>query len=255
MQSSHLEKIFYHYIDIRPEIEGSILPRFYDNPEIRLAHEIRTEFRKKYTKAPTSSQMKQICRLKNFQDQLSDEKIEALYEIDLGEYDPDWLEQTAEAWIEYKTLDTSVVDLVSYLKTTKITADNVKDVVQTAKTIISDRNNVDFKFDEGSDFYDPESHRQRIQERFSTGYHYLDTVLGGGYSPKTLIAFAGIPKVGKCFSKSTLIKVRNKKTGEIKEFTAEQFHELTKQKFLANPANVEMIHQRIRLENFKEMKI
>jgi KaiC/GvpD/RAD55 family RecA-like ATPase len=197
MQSSHLEKIFYHYIDTRPELESNVLSRFYDNPEIRLAHEIRAEFRAKYSKAPTSSQLKEISKLKNVNDQLSNEKIEALYEINLGEYDQDWLDTTAEAWIEYKTLDTSVIDLVSFLKTTKINAENVKDVVQTAKSLISDRNNIDFKFDEGSDFFDPEAHRQRIQERFSTGYDYLDTVLGGGYSPKTLLAFAGIPKVGK----------------------------------------------------------
>jgi archaellum biogenesis ATPase FlaH len=197
MQSSHLEKIFYHYIDSRPEIENIVLSRFYDSPEIRLAHEIRAEFRKKYSQAPSAGQMKQITKLKGIQDQLTDEKIEAIYEEDLSQYEQDWLESTAEAWIEYKTLDTSVIDLVSYLKTTKINADNVKDVVQTAKTLISDRNNVDFKFDEGSDFFDPESHRQRVQDRFSTGYDYLDTVLGGGYSPKTLLAFAGIPKVGK----------------------------------------------------------
>lgn len=197
MQSAHLEKIFYHYIDTRPEIEDTVLSRFYDNPEIRLAHEVRAEFRKKYSKAPTSSQLKQISKLKNIQEQLSDDKINALYEITLTEYDPDWLETTAEAWIEYKTLDSSVIDLVSYLKTTKITAENVKDVVQTAKTIISDRNNVDFKFDEGSDFYDPEAHRQRVHEKFSTGYPYIDMILGGGYSPKTLIAFAGAPKIGK----------------------------------------------------------
>lgn len=197
MQSSHLEKIFYHYIDSRPEIENIVLSRFYDSPEIRMAHELRAEFRKKYSQAPTAGQLKQITKLKGIQDQLSDEKIEAIYEEDLSQYETEWLESTAEAWIEYKTLDTSVIDLVSYLKTTKISAENVKDVVQTAKTLISDRNNVDFKFDEGSDFFDPESHRQRIQSRFSTGYEYLDTVLGGGYSPKTLLAFAGIPKVGK----------------------------------------------------------
>lgn len=197
MQSSHLEKIFYHYIDERPELESSVLSRFYDNYEIRTAHEIRAEFRKKYSQAPTASQLKQIARLKGVSDQLTDEKIEAIYDIRLSDYDPEWLESTSEAWIEYKTLDTSVIDLVSYLKTTKISAENVKDVVQTAKSLIADRNNVDFRFDEGSDFFDPESHRQRVQDRFSTGYEYLDTVLGGGYSPKTLLAFAGIPKVGK----------------------------------------------------------
>ena len=197
MQSSHLEKIFYHYIDTRPEIENSVLARFYDNPEIRLAHEVRAEFRKKYSKAPTASQLKQVCKLKGVNEQLSDEKIEALYEINLTEYDTDWLETTAEAWVEYKTLDTSVIDLVSYLKTTKISAENVKEVVQTAKSLISDRNTLDFKFDEGSDFFDPEAHKQQIYNRFDTGYAYLNTVLGGGYSPKTLLAFAGIPKVGK----------------------------------------------------------
>lgn len=244
MQSSHLEKIFYHYIDTRPEIEDVVSSRFYDNPEIRLAHDIRKDFRKKYMRPPTSGQMKQISKLRNLNDQLSDEKIDALYDENLTQYDPDWLESTVETWIEYKTLDSSVIDLVSYLKTTKISVDNIKDVVQTAKSLITDKNNIDFKFDEGSDFFDPSCHRQRVQERFSTGYGYLDTVLGGGYSPKTLLAFAGIPKVGKCFTANTLVKIRNKKTGEIKEFTAEQFHELTKQKFLANPANVEMIYSK-----------
>lgn len=244
MQSSHLEKIFYHYIDTRPEIEESVLTRFYDNPEIRLAHDIRKDFRKKYNRAPTASQMKQICKLKNVHEQLSDEKLNALYEENLTQYDPDWLEETVEAWIEYKTLDTSVLDLVTYLKTTKISSENVKDVVETAKSLIADRNTVDFKFDEGLDFFDPESHRQRIQERFSTGYEYLDTVLGGGYSPKTLLAFAGIPKVGKCFFRETLIKVRNKKTGLVEQLTIEQFHEFTKQKFLGNPANIEMIYSK-----------
>ena len=242
MQSSHLEKIFYHYIDIRPEIEDIVLSRFYDSPEIKLAHDVRKDFRAKYMTPPTAGQMKQICKLKNLQDQLSDDKLEALYEENLAQYDPEWLDSTVEAWIEYKTLDSSVIDLVSYLKTTKISAENVKDVVQTAKSLIADRNNVDFKFDEGSDFFDADCHRQRMQERFSTGYDYLDTVLGGGYSTKTLLAWAGIPKVGKCFYRSTLIKVRNKTTGIVQEVTVEQFHELTRQKFLSNPENIEMMY-------------
>jgi hypothetical protein len=241
MQSTHLEKIFYHYIDVRPELENTVLSRFYENSEIRLCHEIRAEFRQKYSQAPTAGQLKQIVKIKGLQEQLSDEKIEAIYEEDLTQYENEWLESTTEAWIEYKTLDSSVIDLVSYLKTTKISADNVKDVVQTAKSLITDKNNIDFKFDEGSDFFDPEAHRQKIQDRFSTGYEYLDKVLGGGYSPKTLLAFAGIPKVGKCHHKSTLIKVRNKKTGEIQTLNVEQFHELTKEKFLADPSNIRMI--------------
>lgn len=197
MQNLHQEKLFYHYTDIHPEVEALVLPRFYENAEIKLAHTIKSEFRKKYSKSPTASQMKQICKLKNLSESLSDEKIDALYECNLDDYDTEWLQQTTESWIEYKTLDASVIDLVTYLKTTSVTADNVKDVVQTAKSIISDRNNVDFKFDEGLDFFDPESHKQKSLEKFSTGYEFYDTVMGGGYSPRTLIAWCAAPKVGK----------------------------------------------------------
>lgn len=197
MQSTHLEKIFYHYVDQRPELENLVASRFYDNPEIKLAHDLRSDHRKKYMKAPTLSQMKEIVKIKNVDDRLTPEKLEALYDVRMTEYDPDWLETTAEAWIEYKTLDSSVIDLVTYLKTTRINTENVKEVVETAKGIMADRNNVDFKFDDGFDFYDADSHRTSAMPKFSTGYRYLDTVLGGGYSPKTLLAFAGIPKVGK----------------------------------------------------------
>lgn len=233
MQSSHLEKVFYHYIDLRPEIEDQVLSRFYTNKEIKLAHDIRKEFRKKYMTAPTAGQMKQICKLKNLSEQLSDEQIDILYNEDVKQYEREWLDEVAECWVEYKTLDYSVLDLVAYMKTTKVTTDNIKDVVQTVKTLITDRNNIDFKFDEGSDFFDPETHKQHVSERFSTGYPYLDTVLGGGYSPKTLIAFCGIPKVGKCTHSSTVIRIRNKKTGEIKETTIGEFCEQTKQHFLS----------------------
>jgi replicative DNA helicase len=197
MQSTHLEKIFYHYVDTRPEIENVVNSRFFSIPEIKEAHEIRKEFRSKYHKAPTASQLKEIAKVKGIEEKLSPEKIDALYEINMSQYDADWVQETAEAWIEFKNLDSSVLDLVQYLKTTKVGTENVKDVVQTAKSIIMDKNNIDFKFDEGLDFFDPSSHRQHKHETFTTGYDYLDTVLSGGYSPKTLIVLAGMPKVGK----------------------------------------------------------
>lgn len=197
MNATHLEKIFYHYVDTRPEIENVINGRFFETSEIREAYEIRKEFRKKYHKSPTASQLKEISKIKGINEKLSNEKIDILYEVDLSKYDPDWVQETTESWIEFKNLDISVMDLVQYLKTTKVGTENIKDVVQTAKSIITDRNNIDFKFDEGLDFFDPSSHRQLINETFTSGFLYLDTVLGGGYSPKTLIALAGMPKVGK----------------------------------------------------------
>jgi hypothetical protein len=197
MNATHLEKIFYHYIDTRPEIEGIVHSRFFETPEVREAYDLRKEFRTRYHKAPTAAQMKEIAKIKGIQEKLTPEKIDILYEIDLNKYESEWVQETTESWIEYKNLDTSVIDLVQYLKTTKISSDNIKEVVHTAKSLITDRNNIDFKFDEGLDFFDPSAHRQATFESFSTGYPYLDTVLGGGYAPKTLVCLAGMPKVGK----------------------------------------------------------
>lgn len=197
MNAAHLEKIFFHYIDTRPEIENIVNTRFFETPEIREAFEIRKEFRTKYHAPPTSSQMKELVKIKGLQEKLSSEKVDILYEVDLSKYDSDWIQETTESWIEFKNLDVSVLDLVQYLKTTKISSENIKEVVQTAKSIISDRNSLDFAFDEGLDFFDPNSHRQTTHQTFSTGYNFLDTVTGGGYSPKTLVVLAGAPKIGK----------------------------------------------------------
>lgn len=197
MNATHLEKIFYHYIDTRPEIENSVNTRFFETPEIKEAYEIRKEFRKKYHKSPTAAQLKEIAKIKGIQEKLSSERIDILYEVDLTKYDNDWIKETTESWIEFKNLDVSVLDLVQYLKTTKVSTENIKEVVQTAKSIITDRNNIDFKFDEGLDFFDPGSHRQHTSETVTTGYPYLDAALGGGYAPKTLVCLAGQPKIGK----------------------------------------------------------
>jgi predicted ATP-dependent serine protease len=90
-----------------------------------------------------------------------------------------------------------VYDLISYLKTTKIDQENISNVVQTAKAIINDRNNIQFGFDEGLDFFNPESHLQPSTDTFSSGYEYIDLVLGGGFYSKALFCFIGEMKIGK----------------------------------------------------------
>lgn len=193
----HLEKIFYHYLDKRPELETMVEHRFYVNPDIRLAHKIREEFRKKYNRVPSKAQMKEIVKLKNLQETLDFEKIDAIYEVDLTQYEPEWLEKNTEAWIKWQAYDASIIDLVNYTKTAKVTVDNIDEIIEGGKSIVSERNNFDFNFDDGSDFYDPSKHEQKTYERFSTGYKFFDTVLSGGYSKKTLLCFAGAPKSGK----------------------------------------------------------
>ena len=178
MVATHLEKIFFHYLIERRELLDIVKSRFFDTADIRKIYEIVQEFSEKYTDVPTRSQINELIKMKGLADELDSKKIDYLYEVNLKEYEEEWLRETAESWIEYKNLDLSVYDLLNYLKTTKVTTENVKDVVQNAKNIITERNNIQFNFDEGLDFFNPESHHQPSTDTFSTGIPMMDLVLG-----------------------------------------------------------------------------
>ena len=197
MQSSHLEKIFYHYALENLEFLNVVKSRFFDSPDIKKLYEISIEFYERYNKKPTRQQVRELVKSKGLHEELSEQKVDLIYEVNMNEYDTEWLRESAEAWVEYKNLDTSVHDLISYLKTTKIGVENVKDVVQNAKSLINDRNNIQFGFDEGLDFFNPDSHVQPTSDTFSTGYPYMDLVLGGGFYTKALFCFIGEMKIGK----------------------------------------------------------
>ena len=181
----------------RRELLDVVKSRFFDTADIRKVYEIAQEFTEKYNDIPTRSQINELIKMKGLSDELDNKKIDYLYEVNLKEYEDEWLRETAESWIEYKNLDLSVYDLLNYLKTTKVTTENVKDVVQNAKNIITERNNIQFNFDEGLDFFNPESHHQPSTDTFSTGIPMMDLVLGGGWYSKALFCFIGEMKIGK----------------------------------------------------------
>jgi archaellum biogenesis ATPase FlaH len=197
MVSTHLEKIFYHYLLSRKELIDVVNNRFFETEDIQKVYDLTKEFVEKYSTIPTKAQIVELTKVKGIQDEITESKVDSLFDIRLNEYDDDWLQETAESWIEYKNLDISVLDLITYLKTTKVSTDNVKDVVQNAKNIITERNNIQFGFDEGLDFFDPESHLQPTTDTFSSGFPYVDLVLGGGFYSKALFCFIGEMKIGK----------------------------------------------------------
>jgi KaiC/GvpD/RAD55 family RecA-like ATPase len=197
MTSTHLEKIFFHYLQVNRELQGIVEPRFFESPLIRKVYELSREFSQKYSDAPTRNQILEVAKMKNMEEDVTEAALVPLYDINLSEYEEEWLKETAESWIEYKNLDTSIFDVINYLKTTKVSAENIKDVVEKVKGIVNDRNSIEFGFDEGLDFFNPDSHIQPTNDTFSTGYNYIDLVLGGGFYSKALFCFIGEMKIGK----------------------------------------------------------
>ena len=197
MDLSHSENIILKYVLNNPTYLDTCKNHFFKNESLGEIFEIAKEFWYKYHETPTSDQLIESFKLIGKLDETKKNEIKSIYEIDLSKYEDEWLKETTEFFIEYKNLTKSAVDAVKYIQSTPVSSENIKSVIDTFKNIIVERNNIDFSFDEGLDFFNPESHKQLTTNTFSSGYPFIDTVLGGGFASKSLYVFMGMPKVGK----------------------------------------------------------
>ena len=195
MDLTHSENIILRYILDNPSYVENCKADFFKNSGFQDIFNLGRKFWEKYNESPTAEQLKEGAKLD--QKDLQPGEVDAVYNVDLTRYQDDWLKETTELFIEYKNLVGSAVDGVKYIQTTQVTSENIKDVISTFKNIVVERNNIDFSFDHGLDFFHPESHKQLTYNRFSSGFPFIDTVLGGGFNAKSLYVFMGMPKVGK----------------------------------------------------------
>lgn len=194
--SDAFEKIFYLYTRENPKYLKSISETFYENKQVSVLHNITKQFFDKFAQMPSESQLKTLAKQDKFKTLISESVINIVFEENLSEYDPDWLKETCESWVLWKSLDKSLVDTIEYVKTVNVTPNNVKDIINKVKTLINDRNSISFNTDLGSDFFDATSHMNKPENKFSSNHNWIDQ-LTGGYSTKTLVVYSGAPNIGK----------------------------------------------------------
>jgi replicative DNA helicase len=197
MQNQHLENIWFRAVIENPAYIDATDISFFKNTNYQEVFKVVKSFWKKYQQIPSKIQVRESAKLLKIEDKITDTLLDSMWSINLDDYDQDWLQQNVESWVEWKTLEKSAVDSINYIRSTEVTPDNIKDVINTYKSIVVDRNKVDFSFDMGLNFRDPDSHKQPSNLTFSSGYDYIDFCLGGGFSAKGLYVFLGQPKVGK----------------------------------------------------------
>lgn len=117
-------------------------------------------------------------------------------------YDPKWLKETVDAWIEWENSQRGFRLAIEYQKSQKITPLNVKEVINTAKNIVLSRTGIVIDEDEGYDFNDPKGHRQVDPEKLiSSGFNNLNLHVSGskngGFEPGTLTILIGEQNSGK----------------------------------------------------------
>ena len=190
------EKIFFKLSLQKTKYLGLIKKGFYTSEEIDVLHYLASKFYDKFHETPSPDQMKLLIQKSN--SKVDPDIIDVIYAADLTQYDEDWLLSTAESWIKWRNFDTTLIDTIEYIKTTKVNPENVDDIIGKVKSLINDRNSLVFNSDLGLDFFNASDHVQTGVAKFSTGYNFLDRALGGGYDKDgTLTVYVGEQNIGK----------------------------------------------------------
>jgi len=199
MIAQYTEQIFYHYILSNPIFLNHAKSDFFTNSNVKELFDIAKEHSLRYKEAPTKDQIIELVKIKGLGEKYTEELLTALYNTKqlISNYDDQWIEENVSSWIQVRNLDIVMRKAIAYMKTTNVTAENATEVVENVRHMLTTETALDFKFNMGSDFFNPASHLQERLSRSSTGYDYIDLCLKGGYWKGSLIVFLSGPKAGK----------------------------------------------------------
>ena len=185
----------YDSLDKR-EIIPMIKANYFNDDTLQRLYRESKKFFLEYKKVPTKNELRELANLANLD--LPEDKFNKVFAVDLTSYNYDFLFKYTQAFIFYKNLNESVIDVLSYLKTTDINPENVELITNEVRSKFNDKLNVSFtNAESGLDFFNPVDHVQLSKIGNPTGFKFFDKTLGGGWNPKTLVVFQGRPKVGK----------------------------------------------------------
>ena len=202
-RNGFIENVYYHYILSHLNLVTKFEPSFFTSKPLQLAFGTAKSYVIKYHEAPTADQMKQLVRADNISDQLSDDIIDVIYAQKrmLASYTDEWLYDETTNWAIIENFKQSFKDAATYLQLHENDMDNggAQEAVEHIKAMFNRSCVLEFDDadDNGSDFWDAESHKQKKLIRSSAGYEFIDYCLNGGYFPGCLACFVGAPKSGK----------------------------------------------------------
>ena len=205
MSNDYWELMSYHYILTDYQLCDTITPKFfkYGGGKLARCFSLAKDYLMKYKTAPTETDMVDLVKMNNLEDQIPEGFIRTIYvnKDSYKESDKKWLYDRVVSWAKSTNLENSLTDAALYFKKMEdsITIENVDDVVERTRSILNSGLAVDFTNSQkkGKHLWNAADHKQEHMKRRSTGYPFIDMCLGGGYWNGSFIVFAGQPKIGK----------------------------------------------------------
>lgn len=199
MQAYDLEKNFFHLIVNTPEYLEKTKYNFFDNSDISLLFRFAQSFKLKYPdNALTKDQLWYLIKKKNVQEQLTENKLNIIWEAKSNVIDLDWYKKTLEAWISVKSIEYGISTASEFFRSQNINEENAQQVCNDTLRIINDNGLVSFYTEEYLDMFNPSHHSYDDNAiRKKMGVEFFDKVTGGGITPGEVWLGIGEANVGK----------------------------------------------------------
>lgn len=189
------DKLIYKYMLAHPKYLPFVNERFFDNNDLQVIAVKAKEFYAEYGEPPSMLQMQAL--MKGNTHDITNDTIEALYNIDIESADVEWLKETCEGFIKYKTVVNNTCNVGVYLKTTEVSLSNVNHIVDKCIDMFDSINTVSFDDNLGFNFFDPECHKPTTADKIPYTWDYWNNSSHGGIDRKTLTCYLGGTNVGK----------------------------------------------------------
>ena len=192
------EKLFYNWIIQNPNYFESVSKEFFNDKNIQILYNIALKFYQRFSKSPSKEQMKTLIdnSKKAAQEGINYDIVNQIYNIDLNQYNKDWLKRTFNPWVQWRNFENTLFDIQYYIENTKISPDNAEAIIEEVKTMFNNRTSMRLESDLGLDFFNPESHVLEESAKIQSPWKYINS-MNGGYDAASLVTYIGMPNVGK----------------------------------------------------------
>lgn len=192
------EKVFFLYSLKNPKYLTVTRDGFYSNKHLDILAYLGKKFYEKFKETPSKDQFKLLIENSaKAKGKVTPDIIDTVFKENVKDYDETWLRKTSESWIKWRNFDTSLGDGVDYIRTAKVDPESVDAVIQKFRDLINNRSSLTFDADLGLDFFNPDHHEQRAENKLRSGRTFVDNLTGGGYDQTGLIVYAGEQNIGK----------------------------------------------------------
>ena len=248
--NSRTEFAIFFYTLHHPELIPKCKPDFFSDDTTKGLYEISAPFVAKYKECPSAEEVKQLIAASDWtpqqKDKINDETVDLLWrdsETYKTIYDQTWMTEQVEAFYRYQTLMKGIRETISYVKlnSENFTIENCREMTDKIQNMFTMKTTVSFAdTGEGTDFFDPKSHRTVKLKHFSTGYSFIDRASDGGYWPGSLWVFLGAPKAGKSRLLQNLTAMSVKQGYDTAYISLELQEEMITQRIGSNMLGVKM---------------